>query len=231
MSVRIEPVSETSLIVYLGERIDPGLAPKIGSLCQRLRRQLADRLVEVVPSYTSILVQYHPLKVDFDRLRGLIATLAADLDTKETLENGRLIELPVYYHPEVAPDLAPLAQRLGLSIDAVIAHHSERDYRVFAVGFAPGFAFLGEVDERIAGARHPRPRPRVMAGSVGIAGRQTGVYPTTLPGGWQIIGNCPEPMYQPERQPASQFAVGDRVRFMPIDRDRYLQAGGELWRD
>nr|WP_269473309.1 carboxyltransferase domain-containing protein [Kineobactrum salinum] len=121
-----------------------------------------------------------------------------------------------------------MAQQAGLSVEDVIALHSATEYRVYAIGFAPGFAYLGEVDPRIAMPRLATPRPRVPRGAVAIADRQTAVYPAVSPGGWNLIGLCPRRMFDPDASPTMPVAVGDRVRFEPISRARFLELGGEL---
>ena len=136
--------------------------------------------------------------------------------------------LPVYYAPEAGIDLESLAERAGLPISEVIDLHAGAEYRVYAIGFAPGFAYLGEVDERIAAPRLATPRASVPRGSVAIADRQTAVYPSVSPGGWNLIGRCPVPMFDPDAQPCMPVAVGDTVRFEPISRERFLTLGGDL---
>jgi KipI family sensor histidine kinase inhibitor len=145
-----------------------------------------------------------------------------------TVGSGRSVVLPVYYAPESGEDLERLAANAGLSIEDVIAIHSGGNYRVYAIGFAPGFAYLGEVDERIAAPRLPTPRQRVPRGAVAIADRQTAVYPAVSPGGWNLIGRCPVRMFDPDATPSMPVAVGDRVRFEPVSRQRFLELGGTL---
>ncbi|GAL06566.1 allophanate hydrolase 2 subunit 1 [Photobacterium aphoticum] len=146
-----------------------------------------------------------------------------------TEASGSLIALPVYYGRDVGPDLQAVAEHAGLSVEEVIAIHSGQTYTVCAIGFAPGFAFLASVDARIAMPRQVTPRQQVPAGSVGIANQQTAVYPNASPGGWQIIGNCPVGLFSPDATPMTPFSVGDTVQFTPIDREAFLQQGGELW--
>ncbi|MEZ5502882.1 MAG: 5-oxoprolinase subunit PxpB, partial [Halioglobus sp.] len=141
---------------------------------------------------------------------------------------ARTVVLPVYYAAEVGADLEALARRAGLSTDQVIDLHAGTLYRVYAIGFAPGFADLGQVDERIAAPRLATPRASVPCGSVAIADRQTAVYPAQSPGGWNLIGRCPVSMFDPQSQPCMPVAVGDSVRFEAISRERFLALGGEL---
>lgn len=224
INVRWVPVSETSLMLYMGDEIDVGQAPFIGEVARRIKNGFAE-VCEVTASYTSLLVQVHTRQAGVEELgEKLIEMIRGSSFTVEA--QCKLIELPVYYAPEVGPDLETVASACGLTIEELIAIHSGRDYTVCAVGFAPGFAFLADVDQRIATPRHERPRSKVPAGSVGIADRQTAVYPLDTPGGWQLLGRCPVPVYNARQTPMSPFEVGDRVRFVPVDRKTYLERGG-----
>ena len=156
-------------------------------------------------------------------MRGVLSNVS----TPATVER-RTVVLPVYYAPEAGIDLESLAERAGLPISKVIDLHAGAEYRVYAIGFAPGFAYLGEVDERIAAPRLATPRASVPRGSVAIADRQTAVYPSVSPGGWNLIGRCPVPMFDPSAQPCMPVAVGDTVRFEPISREHFLTLGGDL---
>ena len=220
------PVSETSLMLYLGDEIDVKQAPLIGEMARRIKAEHQE-VCEVTASYTSILVQVHSPRVKLDEFgERLVAMIGHGVVTEKA--EGKLIELPVYYHPDVGPDLEMVARNKGLTVAEVIAIHAGRDYTVCAIGFAPGFAFLADVDARIATPRHERPRAKVVAGSVGIADRQTAVYPMDTPGGWHLIGRCPVPLYDPEQIPLSPFELGDRVRFVPIECDDYIERGGHV---
>lgn len=220
------PVSETSLMLYLGDEIDVKQAPLIGEMARRIKAEHQE-VCEVTASYTSILVQVYSPRVKLDEFGERLATMIGRGVVTEKAE-GKLIELPVYYHPDVGPDLEMVARNKGLTVAEVIAIHAGRDYTVCAIGFAPGFAFLADVDARIATPRHERPRAKVVAGSVGIADRQTAVYPMDTPGGWHLIGRCPAPLYDPEQIPLSPFELGDRVRFVPVERHDYIERGGHV---
>lgn len=237
----LQPVSETNAILYFGDKIDLALTPLIGKVVEHLRLMSHPGIREVIPSYTSILIEYHPLRMTFGELEELVAQSVSLAEAEVSASAGRasraksagsrLITLPVYYAPEVGPDLAAIAERSGLSIEQVIEHHYQQSYTVCAIGFAPGFAFLAAVDDSIATPRHAEPRKRVPPGSVGIANHQTAVYPAASPGGWQIIGNCPQPLFLPDQQPMTPFQVGDTVKFSPITRQAFLSQGGEIWPD
>ena len=225
--MQLHSAGENALIAYLGEETSPEVSARVQGLAQALEDALGDELLDLVPSYASLLVIYNPLLTDHLQIAHRLRELAAGLATTAG-GVGKEVILPVYYHPEVGDDLEPLAQRAGLAVEDVIALHSAQEYRVYAIGFAPGFAYLGEVDPRIAAPRLATPRQRVPRGAVAIADRQTAVYPAVSPGGWNLIGRCPQRMFDPEREPAMPVEVGDRVRFEPIDRTRYLALGGEI---
>jgi KipI family sensor histidine kinase inhibitor len=228
MTMSVSQVSETCIIIYLGNEIDPELVSKLGQFTQRIRHQFDDKIIDVIPSYTSILIEFHPLEIEADELLKWCRDQVTQLDHSVSTISANVVCLPVYYHPSVAPDLEALALDKGLSVDDVIRIHSQAEYTVCAIGFAPGFAFLGSVDDRIATPRHREPRLKVAKGSVGIADFQTAVYPLETPGGWQIIGNCPLELFDINADPMMPFEVGDRVRFQSVTRDRYLELGGVL---
>ncbi|GAB6260206.1 5-oxoprolinase subunit PxpB [Photobacterium sp. R1] len=227
--IRFDSVSETCLMVMLADEIDLDLTPLIARLASQIDADFTNQLIDIVPAYTSILIHFHPDKVTERLLRERVQLCYERWQGKSRHTGGKLIELPVYYHPEVGPDLVSLAEVKGLSIDEVIALHSGQIYTVCAIGFAPGFAFLASVDEAIAMPRHAEPRLSVAPGSVGIANQQTAVYPSQSPGGWQIIGNCPKSLFNPEQDPMTPFQVGDQVRFQPVDRTAFQSLGGEIW--
>ena len=229
--MHIEPVSETSLIIILGDSIDLSLTDRIALLSQQIRQSFDNELIEVIPSYTTIFVQYHPLKIDYQTLRARLEVLTAVEPSAESPASGKVIKLPVYYAQEAGPDLRYVAECSQLTVEEVIQRHSQRHYKVCAIGFSPGFAFLASVDETIATPRKQEPRLSIPAGSVGIADRQTAVYPAATPGGWQIIGNCPQPLFNPLENPTTLFSIGDTVQFTSIDKEEYLSKGGVLCQD
>lgn len=225
--MKIEVAGENSLILYFGDDTDPQISAQVQSAVAATERLLGDTLIDLVPSYASLLVIYNPYLIDHLEVRRRLAVLN-EARPDEAITEGRLIRLPVWYSTESGPDLEPLAKRSELSIDEVIALHSTTEYRVYAIGFAPGFAYLGQVDERIAAPRLATPRQLVPRGSVAIADRQTAIYPSASPGGWNLIGRCPTRMFDPQAEPCMPVQVGDRVGFEPIDKVRYLELGGEL---
>lgn len=218
---------ENALMLYLGEETSPEVSTRVQSAALAVESALGADLVDLVPSYASLLVIYDPMTSDHLSVAQRIHHCLDKMETTAAVE-GKEIVLPVYYHPEAGEDLEALAERAAMSVDEVIALHSSCEYRVYAIGFAPGFAYLGQVDERIAAPRLATPRQRVPRGAVAIADRQTAVYPAESPGGWNLIGRCPLRMFDPAATPTMPVAVGDRVRFEAVEREHFLALGGEL---
>ncbi|MGS7251397.1 5-oxoprolinase subunit PxpB [Pseudomonas anuradhapurensis] len=224
MNPRIEVVAVDSLMVRLFERIDEANMPWLLAASQRLRAAFGEHLLDLVPSYTTLMVQF---AVPPTEARALINQALAGLQP-DASSAGRRHEIPVWYDASVGPELPLLAARSGLSEAEVVRLHSAREYPVFALGFAPGFGFMGLVDERLASPRLSTPRKRVAAGSVGIAERQTAAYPAVSPGGWNLIGRTPVRLFDREREGYSLLQPGDRVRFVPVSRSEFLALGGDV---
>ncbi len=229
MTIEVSRVSETGLIVYFGHSIDLKLIEKIAAFSHAVQDRYRGKIYEVIPSYTTLLIEYHPLKVDVEELVQWCQQQSEKIiNSRTAVSETKVVTFPVYYHPDVAPDLEPLAKARKLSVELVIEIHTQAEYTVCAIGFAPGFAFLGSVDSRIATPRHTEPRLKVAKGSVGIADAQTAIYPQPTPGGWQIIGNCPVDLFNIHHDPMMPFEVGDKIRFESISRERFLELGGVL---
>ncbi len=217
-----ETQSETALSVYFG-----GGALEIAQLAEYLRERLLG-VIEIIPCSASLFIEFHVLKTNSDQLIKAIRQHLLSFEVKEGGElNRETLELPIYYHSEVAPDLIELAKQKKLSIEDVIQIHSEASYTVTSLGFAPGFAYLSGMDTRLAAPRLSSPKT-VAKGSLGIADQQTAVYPNQSPGGWVIIGNCPLTLFDIDADPITPFKVGTIVRFKPITREEFLAIGGEL---
>lgn len=223
MTPRIEVVAIDCLMVRLFEAIDEAHMPWMLAASHRLREVFGGRLVELVPSYTTLMVQFDCPPAE---ARSLIGEALRDL-RPDSDQGGRLMEIPVWYDRSVGPELAMLAARCGVTDEEIVRRHSGRDYQVFALGFAPGFAFMGLVEESLASPRLATPRKRVAAGSVGIAERQTAAYPALSPGGWNLIGRTPAPLFDRQRDGYSLLQPGDRVRFVAIGHDEFLKLGGD----
>ena len=225
---KISIAGENSLIIYFDDRASDRNSALIAETVNNLKASIGCFIIDLIPSYASLLVIYDSLLTDHYLMKLEIEKSLKKIVSTESSNNGTLVELPVYYSPESGPDLQSLSKLVGLSIREIIGLHQSIDYRVYAMGFAPGFAYLGEIDSRIAAPRLQTPRLKVPAGSVAIADRQTAVYPCQSPGGWNLIGLCPEPMFDMAKTPPTPIKVGDRVRFQQVTRREYMALGGEI---
>jgi inhibitor of KinA len=214
--MRIRECGDSMLLIEFEPVIDPIVNERAIALAARLRDRCARGVRDVVPGYRTVGVHFDPLQTDLAALETAIAAEASVLATLGEVPARTPIEIGVKYGGEDGPDLAAVAERAGCSPAEVIERHAERIYRVYMLGFVPGFAYMGRVDPRIASPRHRVPRERVPAGSVGIAGEQTGVYPVASPGGWQLIGRTERVMFDPNRPQPSLLAPGDLVKFVPL---------------
>ena len=226
-TLNIQIAGENALIIYFAEQAGHESADKVRQAESLIRAHMADDIVDLVASYASILVVFNMLDIDHHQLRKKLRTLLSNMNSA-VMEKGRLVELPVYYSVESGPDLARIAQHTGLTIEKIIELHQAQEYLVYAIGFAPGFAYLGEVDKHIAMPRLATPRQVVPQGAVAIADRQTAVYPSSSPGGWNIIGLCPQRMFDANAEITMPVSVGDRVKFKAIAEDEFYALGGEL---
>lgn len=225
----IKPLGDSALIVQLGEGIDTTIHEKVKSLSNLLTKHPFDGLIEFVPAYNNITVYYSPYEVRKANPNGLLAyqkvsshmeNLVQQITIGSKLET-RIVKIPVCYGGELGPDLEHVANYNHMSAEDVIRIHSESDCLVYMLGFAPGFPFMGGMDERIATPRKETPRLSIPVGSVGIAGKQTGIYPLVTPGGWQIIGRTPLDLFLPEMSPPTLLQAGDKIHFVPISQVEY----------
>lgn len=213
--MKIRECGDSMLLIELEPAIDPAVNEQAIVLASRLAACKARGVRDVAPGYCTVGVHFDPIQTDLPALERAIHAEFESAVISDTADRPA-IEIPVTYGGAAGPDLASVAQHAGCSEADVIARHSERIYRVYMLGFVPGFAYMGRVDESIAMPRHRVPRERVPAGSVGVAGLQTGVYPVDSPGGWQLIGRTSAIMFDPDRATPSLLAAGDRVRFVPV---------------
>lgn len=232
----MKPLGDSALIVQLGEGIHPSIHEKVCNLSTQLANHPFEGFIEAVPAYNNLTIYYNPHIVFHSKinqtshLRELltpfqkVCTYIKNL-TKQTNSNHfikeNIVHIPVFYGDEFGPDLAYVAAYHGLSIEEVIQIHTQNDYLVYMIGFAPGFPFLGGMDEQIATPRKETPRLAIAPGSVGIAGKQTGVYPLETPGGWQIIGRTPVDLFLPDMSPPTLLQSGDKIRFIPTTPEAY----------
>ena len=214
---RIRVAGDAAVTVEFEPRIDPVINARVVMLAAAVRAAQHPGVRDVVPSYSAVTVYFDPLRTDLDRMWAVLEEVAdgGGRDTGPTRE----VVVPVRYGGAAGPDLDEVAAFAGCSTDEVIRRHTAPRYRVYMVGFLPGFPYLGTVDARIAMPRRSSPRVRVPAGSVGIAGAQTGVYPTAAPGGWRLIGLAEVHAFDAEREPPSLFRPGDSVRFEAVSTE------------
>ena len=209
--VQLRDAGDSAILLELERVIDAEVNARAISIATAISDQQPAGVRDVIATYRSVAIHFDPLSCDINSLRKTVGEAAA---SPRVLAKGSLVEVPVAYGGDNGPDLDDVAAFAKLSTRAVIDRHCGPEYRVFMLGFLPGFAYMGIVDESIAAPRKATPRTRIPAGSVGIAGRQTGVYPRSSPGGWQLIGRTPLHVFDPTREPASLFRAGDRVKFV-----------------
>lgn len=206
-------MGDAAILVELGDVLDAALNARVHALARRV--EALRGVTAVVPGYATLLVEYDPAQCEYDALCHEIQN-ALHIGDAAVVNHTRVIEIPVKYGGEYGPDLEFVARHNGITPAEVVNVHARTTYQVFMLGFAPGFPYLGIVDEKIAAPRLETPRKRVPAGSVGIAGRQTGIYPRESPGGWRLIGRTDVPLFDPTREPPTLLRAGDHVRFVPI---------------
>jgi KipI family sensor histidine kinase inhibitor len=219
---RMLPVGDSALLIELGSEIDPDVNSRVYIVADQIEAANNPAVVELVPTYRSLLVHYDALVSSYQEMLSFLdESVSSAKDSPAAAARPDVIELPVVYGGEDGPDLETVAEHAGLSTRGVIEIHSGTDYRVYMLGFAPGFPYLGGLDPRIACPRLKTPRTKVPAGSVGIAESQTGVYPNASPGGWQLIGRTAVKLFDPSIAVAntspSLITPGSEVRFVPVD--------------
>lgn len=207
------------MLVEFESRIDVGVNRRVTALAATIAADAIAGVRDIVPTYRSLAICFDPLRTDVIALEGRIEAAVNALHDAASATAS--VEVPVCYGGVYGPDLESVAAFANMSPDEVVAIHSGRTYRVFMLGFLPGFAYMGLVDDRIAAPRHANPRMAVPKGSVGIAGQQTGVYPLDTPGGWQIIGRTPLDPFDMRRADPFLFAAGNEVRFAPIEESEF----------
>jgi len=194
---------------------------RIHSLALCIEKAKIRGIRESVPTFSSLSVYYDPLRLSSQKLKRHLQRFLRSEHAQKT-GKSRVFEIPVCYEGEYAPDLDDVCALTGLSHEEVIRLHSGRDYRIYMLGFLPGFPYLGGMDERIEAPRLATPRTRIPAGAVGIGGKQTGIYPLASPGGWRLIGRTPVKLYDPERELPILYRAGDAIRFIPITEAEFL---------
>ncbi|MBB6023328.1 inhibitor of KinA [Paenibacillus sp. JGP012] len=240
----LSPLGEQAIVIRCGDVLSEEVHQRVMAVCALLENRSLTSLVEWVPSYLSVTLFYNPSSLSYEETCRLLLQLlhqsnhvhqqsqpnrdsepgkSEDMETGVAPSASRIVTIPVCYCGAFGPDLEYVAEENQLTIEEVIAIHTSADYLVHMIGFAPGFPYLGGLSERIATARRATPRLRVEAGTVGIGGSQTGIYPVTSPGGWQCIGRTPLRLFRPEENPPSLLEAGDVVRFQSITMQQYTE--------
>jgi inhibitor of KinA len=222
--MRIIPASDSSLLVEFGAVIAPEIQDQVLGLFHALQARGDAHIRNLHPGYASLLVDFDPLAITHEEVAALVQSLVK-AGYAQRDDDSKVVEIPVCYDAEFGPDLADVAAHTKLPAEEVVRLHAGAIYRVCFLGFTAGFPYLGGMPEVLHTPRLPTPRRAVAAGSVGIAGGQTGIYPTQTPGGWRLIGRTPLRMFDAHAKPATRVRAGDHVRFLAVDRAEFERRG------
>lgn len=220
--VKMLPVGDQAILINFGDVIATEINAKVTSFAKEVTSREKPWVIDLIPTFTAVLINYDPLALGYEAMAEFCKDCLAQM-TAGTEIKRRIFEIPVIYGGAYGEDLPFVADHAGMTVEEVIATHTGTDYLIYMLGFLPGFAYLGGLDERIVTPRLKRPRVRIPAGAVGIGGSQTGIYPTVSPGGWQLIGITPVEVYNPVRTPAILYEAGDMVRFRSVPEEEFLE--------
>ena len=220
--IRVLTAGDSALLIQFEQRIGEDVNRRISATVKLLKMQQIEGIVDMIPAYASLLVQYNPLVIRYEEIYKRVSAIVK-MDTKVESMEKKVWEIPVLYGGELGPDFFHVAEHAGISGEELIRLHSEKDYLVYMLGFLPGFTYLGGLEEKLHTPRLENPRVKIPAGSVGIGGSQTGVYPVDSPGGWQLIGRTPVKMYDPEKQDPILVQPGEYIHFYSITDSEYAR--------
>ncbi len=223
MKFEIYPLGDSALTICFGDEIAPQINDNVLKAAESIEALDLSGLFELIPTYCTLMIHYNKQVYSFAKISKILSELLGDLPEKFGTAWGRNIEIPVCYGGELGPDIENVAKHTKLSEDEVVRLHSEAEYRVYMLGFLAGFPYLGGLNPKLETPRLDSPRTKIEAGSVGIAGKQTGAYSIASPGGWQLIGRTPIKLYDIRRPKPALLQAGDRVRFKPINFDEYQE--------
>jgi len=213
-------MGESGVLIHFEQKISPATSAKIRRFISKLDELKHPAVIEVLPAYATVCIVYEPLLTDYAALKSFLSEIL-DNSGNDEAKSANVFEIPVLYNKETGPDLDFVAEHSGLSVHEIISIHTATEYLIYMLGFAPGFPYLGGMDERIAAPRLKVPRQKIVPGSVGIAGSQTGMYPLESPGGWQLIGQTPVKLYDPHRNPPVYYNAGDYIKYRAINENEF----------
>lgn len=225
--MEIKVASVDSVIIYFDKTISKNTSLKVKAAYKILKSLEDTSLIEIVPSYTSILITYDIFKYDINSIKVFLKELLKDLKIEEE-KDLKVINVDVYYGDDVGFDLEKVALNANISIDEVIKIHSSKVYDVYAIGFLPGFAYLAAIDDRIITPRLKTPRKKIPKGSVAIADNQSAIYPQNSPGGWNILGKTTFELFDKNLESLSPITIESRIKFNPITKEEFLKQGGQI---
>ena len=214
------PLGDSAFLIKAGDDISLETHQIIRSLVRAIKDENIEGVIEFVPAYNEIVIYYNPLKLNYIGLLDKLKFIVRNINISEIIKPD-LIHIPVCYENEFSPDIEIVAKKNNLTVKEVIQIHSSVDYLVYMLGFTPGFCYLGGMSEKIKTPRKENPREKIEAGSVGIAGNQTGIYPIDSPGGWQLIGKTPLKLFDSDRNPEFLIEAGNYIRFCPVSKMEY----------
>ncbi len=226
-STKFLAAGDSSVFMEFGNSISPEINAKIRNVVKGIESSSIKGIRELLPTYRSIQIMYNPLEIGYDELITSLRDLESSFHESDA-GNYRTVEIPTLYGGEYGPDIKFVAEHNNISVEEVIRIHTSTDYLIYMLGFTPGFSYLGGMSYKIATPRLKTPRGVIPAGSVGIAGSQTGIYPIDSPGGWQLIGRTPLNMYDPTAEPPILLKAGDYVRFVSISEKKYFRVKKEV---
>jgi inhibitor of KinA len=233
LNYSLYPLGDSAVVIQLGDAIEIDTHEKVKNVTAFFENNPQSWLIETIPAFTTVTLFYDPMEILQIRKDGLpykvVCSILKELLSGELEGNpapARVMEIPVCYGGKYGPDLEEVADARGITMEEVISKHTAGDYLVYMIGFAPGFPYVGGLDPDLATPRRKSPRLKIPAGSVGIAGDQTGVYPIESPGGWQLIGRTPLSLFRPADDTPSLLQTGDRIKFVPISEEEFIEMEG-----
>lgn len=227
MDIKVMPAGDSALVVEFGNEINEAINEKVHALAKKIRQENIPGITEMIPTFRSLLVSYDMLQISYSKLSVMLSVLSRELEM-DRAAHYRIVKIPCCYGARFGADLTDMERLTGLSREEIIELHSSVDYKIYMLGFLPGFVYLGGLDKRLEVPRLDTPRVRIGKGAVGIGGNQTGIYPMDSPGGWRLIGGTPVDLYDPEREDPVLLRAGEYIRFVPISIMDYYDIRQEI---